>query len=290
MSKLLVIGLDCLEPSLVEAWLDDLPTFAALMENGAWGRLRSSHPPITVPAWASMLSGRDPGELGIYGFRNRWPRLPRSQHRYQPRRHRRGCGITQPRRTSARSSGVPQTWPLKPVPGVLQVSSFTPPARTTPIRPSSRTRSRPSWRGGGTSRCSSRRWAHANRRGQAQPAPHLRDRHPQLPHRGQSPAPGRYLPHDREALARGQPPDPAQTVGFLHAGGDGHRPHPPRLLAVHDPEHVHYPGPHNQFERFIHDYYVYLDGQIARLLEQVNEETMLMVVSDHGRGAWTVAW
>jgi predicted AlkP superfamily phosphohydrolase/phosphomutase len=71
MSKLLVIGLDCLEPSLIEAWLDDLPTFAALIENGAWGKLRSSHPPITVPAWSSMLSGRDPGELGIYGFRNR---------------------------------------------------------------------------------------------------------------------------------------------------------------------------------------------------------------------------
>ena len=33
--------------------------------------LRSVDPPITVPAWSCMVSGRDPGELGIYGFRNR---------------------------------------------------------------------------------------------------------------------------------------------------------------------------------------------------------------------------
>jgi predicted AlkP superfamily phosphohydrolase/phosphomutase len=33
--------------------------------------MRSTVPPITVPAWASMVSGRDPGELGLYGFRNR---------------------------------------------------------------------------------------------------------------------------------------------------------------------------------------------------------------------------
>ncbi|MEO0804438.1 MAG: alkaline phosphatase family protein, partial [Cyanobacteria bacterium J06642_2] len=37
----------------------------------SYGRLESSIPAITVPAWSCMMSGRDPGELGIYGFRNR---------------------------------------------------------------------------------------------------------------------------------------------------------------------------------------------------------------------------
>ena len=37
----------------------------------AHGPLRSTHPPITVPAWTAMMSSRDPGELGFYGFRNR---------------------------------------------------------------------------------------------------------------------------------------------------------------------------------------------------------------------------
>ena len=35
--------------------------------------LRSVVPPITVPAWACATTGRDAGELGLYGFRNRVP-------------------------------------------------------------------------------------------------------------------------------------------------------------------------------------------------------------------------
>jgi len=70
--KVFVIGLDCAEPSLVfEKYIHGLPNIKALMDNGIWGKLESTMPPITVPAWTSMVSGYDPGELGIYGFRNR---------------------------------------------------------------------------------------------------------------------------------------------------------------------------------------------------------------------------
>jgi predicted AlkP superfamily phosphohydrolase/phosphomutase len=50
-----------------------MPTVHRLAQRGTWGPLRSTVPPITVPAWASMVTGRDPGELGLYGFRNREP-------------------------------------------------------------------------------------------------------------------------------------------------------------------------------------------------------------------------
>ncbi len=70
--RLLIIGLDCMEPSLVfEQWRQDLPNLSKLMASGSYGRMESSIPAITVPAWSCMTSGRDPGELGIYGFRNR---------------------------------------------------------------------------------------------------------------------------------------------------------------------------------------------------------------------------
>lgn len=36
-----------------------------------WGELTSVIPAITVPAWACSMTSRDPGQLGIYGFRNR---------------------------------------------------------------------------------------------------------------------------------------------------------------------------------------------------------------------------
>jgi predicted AlkP superfamily phosphohydrolase/phosphomutase len=74
VSRVLVIGLDCVPPALAfDRYRDLMPNLAALASGGSFGPLRSTFPPITVPAWTSMVSGRDPGELGLYGFRNRVP-------------------------------------------------------------------------------------------------------------------------------------------------------------------------------------------------------------------------
>ena len=71
-SKVMIIGLDCAEPSLVlERWRDELPALSGLMERGRHGSLTSVVPPITVPAWSCMMASRTPGDLGVYGFRNR---------------------------------------------------------------------------------------------------------------------------------------------------------------------------------------------------------------------------
>jgi len=72
VTKLLVIGLDCAAPELVfEKYRDQLPNINRLMKEGAYGRLESCHPPITIPAWMVMCTSTTPGELGIYGFRHR---------------------------------------------------------------------------------------------------------------------------------------------------------------------------------------------------------------------------
>jgi len=76
--KAFIIGLDCLTPQLLFGeYLDDLPTIKSLLKKSVWGRMKSTIPPITCPAWASMLSSKNPGTLGIYGFRNR------SDHSYE---------------------------------------------------------------------------------------------------------------------------------------------------------------------------------------------------------------
>jgi predicted AlkP superfamily phosphohydrolase/phosphomutase len=70
--KLIVIGLDCAPPELVfDRFKDDMPNVARLMDTGVYGPLESSIPAITVPAWMSMMTSKDPGQLGFYGFRNR---------------------------------------------------------------------------------------------------------------------------------------------------------------------------------------------------------------------------
>ncbi len=70
--KVLVIGLDCAPPRLLyKDFRDSLPNMGRLMDEGISLRLRSCHPPITIPAWMVSTTGVNPGEMGIYGFRHR---------------------------------------------------------------------------------------------------------------------------------------------------------------------------------------------------------------------------
>jgi predicted AlkP superfamily phosphohydrolase/phosphomutase len=70
--RVAVIGLDCGTPQLLfRDLLDEIPNIRALLDRGMFGELASITPPITVPAWACAMTGKTPGQLGIYGFRNR---------------------------------------------------------------------------------------------------------------------------------------------------------------------------------------------------------------------------
>ena len=70
--RVAVIGLDCATPQLLfRDFASETPNIHALMLRGMWGDLASIIPPITVPAGACAMSGNTPGQLGIYGFRNR---------------------------------------------------------------------------------------------------------------------------------------------------------------------------------------------------------------------------
>jgi predicted AlkP superfamily phosphohydrolase/phosphomutase len=72
--RLLIIGLDSVPPDfLFDRFLPRMPRLKALLDRSRYGTLLSTDPPITVPAWAVMFTGMDPGSLGIYGFRHRRP-------------------------------------------------------------------------------------------------------------------------------------------------------------------------------------------------------------------------
>ena len=133
-SRALVIGLDCAAPQLVfDQWLDQLPTIRGLTERGAWGVLRSCDPPITVPAWSSMTSSRSPGSLGFYGFRNR------RDHSYDKLTFADSRSVRVPRVWDLLSTrgrpvivlGVPQTYPVSRVNGVMVSCFLTPDTETS---------------------------------------------------------------------------------------------------------------------------------------------------------------
>jgi predicted AlkP superfamily phosphohydrolase/phosphomutase len=70
--KIAVIGLDSVPPAILfEKLLEKLPNIGRMYESGLHGSLETCHPPITVPAWMVMMTGKNPGKLGIYGFRHR---------------------------------------------------------------------------------------------------------------------------------------------------------------------------------------------------------------------------
>ena len=128
-NKVLIIGWDCAAPELVfDAFRDDMPNTRRLMEEGIYGNLESTIPPITVPAWMCMMTGRDPGELGIYGFRNR------KDYSYDNLYIVNSHAVTVPTLwdivgTHGKKSvvlGVPLTYPPKPFPGWMVSSFLTP--------------------------------------------------------------------------------------------------------------------------------------------------------------------
>ena len=118
----LVVGLDCLSPDLVfDRYREQLPAFAALMRQGTWGRLRSTDPPITIPAWTCMMTGVPASRLGLYGFRHR--RLGSYVEKYLANathvRVPRVWDVLSRAGHSVGVLGVPQTWPPAPVNGFL---------------------------------------------------------------------------------------------------------------------------------------------------------------------------
>ncbi len=127
--KMIVFGLDCAPPRLVfDLWRDELPCLKRLMEKGFYGPLRSSDPPITIPAWTSMLSGKSPAELGFYGFKTRRPGTYFEHELVTSHavRHKRVWDYLSEANKKSILAGIPQTFPAFPVNGNLVSCFLTP--------------------------------------------------------------------------------------------------------------------------------------------------------------------
>ncbi|MBI3762226.1 MAG: alkaline phosphatase family protein [Chloroflexi bacterium] len=269
--RLFVIGLDCAAPELIfDRWRSALPNLNRLMSEGAYGELTSCTPCITVPAWSVMTSSKDPGTLGIYGFRNR------ADYSYDKMTIATGSAVKEPRvwdilgRADKRvvTIGVPGTYPPRPVNGA-QVGCFLTPQTVT-----------------------------TNERGDRVTKTFTHP--PELSQQINEWAGGEYVvdvkqfrTDDKDFLLR-QIYDMTRqhfTVVremmrhqawdffmFVEMGVD--RIHH-GFWKYHDQAHAKY-EPGNKYENVIRDYYRYLDGEIGELLRMLDDETAVIVVSDHG--------
>jgi predicted AlkP superfamily phosphohydrolase/phosphomutase len=260
-SRALVIGLDCAAPQLVfERWADELPTLRGLCARGRFGVLRSSDPPITVPAWSVMTSSRNAGALGFYGFRNR------KDHSYDGLVFADSRAVRVPRVWDLLSAsgrpvvvlGVPQTYPVSRVNGVMVSCFLTPDTNTV-------------------------QWTYpAELKGEIESLV------------------GRYLvdvedfrTDDKERLLREIEEMTAKRfqvaehlldtrpwdLFFMVEMGTDRLHH--GFWRFFDPEHRLY-EPGNPYETAALDYYRALDAKLGRLLGHAGGDTAVLVVSDHG--------
>ncbi|MCE4623726.1 MAG: alkaline phosphatase family protein [Caldisphaeraceae archaeon] len=131
MRKVFVLGLDSLPPKvLYEGYGEGLDFIREMTKESANYLMRSCYPPITIPAWMSMFTGKTPGELGIYGFRHRRPGSFESYVINSSYIKEKAIWDELPNvRTGL--FGVPPTYPPKPINGFM-VTDFNTPSKEKP--------------------------------------------------------------------------------------------------------------------------------------------------------------
>jgi len=259
-SKVCVIGLDCAPPELVfEKWRHQLPHLNRLMESGVWGPLESTIPPITVPAWMCMMTGKDPGTLGVYGFRNR------KDHSYE------GLVFANSRlireetvwdilaKNGKRSIllGVPLTYPPRPINGLMVCDFLAPDTDSDYTYPADLKEE--IRRTVGDYILDVRNFRTDDKDRLLTDIYEMTDRRFRL---------ARHFlttrPWDLFAMVEIGP-------DRIHHG----------FWRYFDPEHPLYYDD-NPYQNVIRDYYILLDGYIGELLHTLPDDTLVMVVSDHG--------
>lgn len=73
--RVFVVGLDGATLDLVKPWVQEgkLSCLGELMRTGAYGALTTTIQPLTGPAWTSFMTGKNPGKHGVFDFIMRIP-------------------------------------------------------------------------------------------------------------------------------------------------------------------------------------------------------------------------
>ncbi|GMW00758.1 MAG: hypothetical protein AMXMBFR84_18950 [Candidatus Hydrogenedentota bacterium] len=262
MARVVLIGLDGMDPALAERWMADgrLPNLDRLRREGSYLPCESVKPPVTFPAWTTCVTGVNPGKHGIFDFTT----LVRGEHRLKfiNSSHRRAPAVWNILSAAGKRVaviGVPGTYPPEPINGIM-VSGFDSPVATSVDRgcvyPPDRFDEVRHWR------FADFQESHI---GPGWHAKALEKLHAKI--------------NDKEAilvrLLQQEPWDFFMTV-FGESDTVAHH-----FWLFHDPDSPrHLPG----FEHSIRGIYERLDTAVGRLMASAGSGTTVMVVSDHGFG------
>ena len=260
--KLIIIGLDCATPrTLFHDFLEDCPTLKMMVNNGVYGKLRSSDPPITIPAWMVMATGKKAGTLGIYGFRHR---KERSYSDYwiatsYSVKEKTIWDILGEKGKKSCVLGLPPSYPVKPINGCVVAGFIAPDTSSEYTYPPELKDEIKEYVGDYI--------LDANFR--------IKDKKDLLEHIYEMTDVQfktiRYLIKNKEWA----------FFQFVIIGLD--RFHHAFWKYYDDSHHLHESG--NKFEAEMRKFYIYLDKRVKEILDLLDENTTVMVVSDHGAKA-----
>jgi len=256
--KILILGLDCAPAEIVFDRKEEFPNLRRFQENGLWGTMRSSDPPITIPAWMVMCTGLDAAKLGIYGFRHRtdysydrmWTATSKSVKAkklwdYIGEQGGRSVLVS-----------VPPSYPPYPIQGLMISCFITPGPENNYTYP-----------------------PELKAELEAKFGPYVFDAVFRTDDRDLILKKTYEMTEKRFAvmdyLLKNKPWD---LFMFVEIGVD--RMHHTFWKYFDREHHLYEPG--NPYEKAIIDYYKFLDGKIGELLKHVDDETLILAISDHG--------
>lgn len=261
--RVMIIGLDGVPLSLIQRWAEGgfLPTLQRLMAGGTTGHLRSTIPPTSAPSWSSFVTGMNPGKTGIYDFLYR----REGTYHFPPVNASLRGGTTIWRYLSDAGYhvgvlNIPMSHPVEPVNGYMVSGWMTPYSATDYTHP------------------------------------------PELAAELERTI-GDYRIYPTETFAESRRESffkatydlldmrTRTALHLLHT-----RPWDVFMVVFFDTDRVlhqlwHYLDPNHPWRRdkedlegVVRDYFRSVDASIAQLLEQADEETLVLVLSDHGMG------
>lgn len=139
-ARVFVIGLDGATFDLILPWIKEgrLPSLSYMMKNGVYGELKSVIPILTPAAWSSFMTGKNPGKHGVVDF------FTREKDSYAitvvNSTHRSAKEIWTILSENGKKVGivnVPLTYPPKSVNGFMITGMMTPPKSQDFVYPSS---------------------------------------------------------------------------------------------------------------------------------------------------------
>ena len=129
-TNVVLIGLDGATFDVIKPLCDEgrLPNISTLMREGTSGDLRSTIPPVTAPAFSSLLTGCNPGQHGVYDFYGRKSDSynPEPQNGASIKAEALPAIFSRQGRTTG-TVNVPMTYPPRPLNGYTVTGMMTPP-------------------------------------------------------------------------------------------------------------------------------------------------------------------